>query len=107
MPAPAHPPDTDSTATLDSELGREQGYLDHARAELARMRASVERLDAAKASDADSAAALGEALARRLAALQDDPRSTLFFGRIDLRTDAERWYVGRRHNIESNNIHHQ
>ncbi|BDZ59411.1 hypothetical protein [Barrientosiimonas endolithica] len=97
MPAPAHPPDTDSTATLDSELGREQGYLDHARAELARMRASVERLDAAKASDADSAAALGEALARRLAALQDDPRSTLFFGRIDLRTDAERWYVGRRH----------
>ncbi|WP_040386155.1 HelD family protein [Demetria terragena] len=89
---PDHPPDTSGP----SELAREQHYLDHARAQLARMRAAVERLDASKASDADSGIALGEALARRVAALQDDPRTTLFFGRVDT-VDDEAWYIGRRH----------
>ena len=38
-------------------------------------------------------------LARRVASLQDDPRTTLFFGRIDTRTDhgAETFHIGRRH----------
>lgn len=85
--------------TLDSELISEQAYLNNARAELARMRTSAEALDASKASDAISGEVLSQVLQRRIASLQDDPRSTLFFGRIDMPTAAEkaRWYVGRRH----------
>lgn len=94
MPAHTHPPDTTSASP---DLAQEQAYLERARAELRRMRESVERLDASRASDADSGIALGEALARRVIALQDDPRTTLFFGRIDTAADADRWYVGRRH----------
>jgi DNA helicase IV len=49
-----------------------------------------------QAHDPISAEHLARTLHLRAASLQDDPSSTLFFGRID--TDAaERWYVGRRH----------
>jgi DNA helicase IV len=91
MPAPVPPA---------GELEREQAYLEHARAELARMRTSAEQLDASRASDAISGEVLSRVLARRIASLQDDPRTTLFFGRIDVEpTDgpAEQFHIGRRH----------
>ncbi len=92
MPAP----DTD----LAGELAREQACLDDAREQLARMRRVAESLDASKASDAISGEVLGRVLARRIASLQDDPRTTLFFGRIDVDPvdgPAEQFHIGRRH----------
>ncbi|MEO7752018.1 MAG: AAA family ATPase [Terracoccus sp.] len=83
-----------------AELVAEQTYLDHARAELTRMRESAQALDASKASDAISGEVLGRVLARRIASLQDDPRTTLFFGRIDLTSAQdgdETFHIGRRH----------
>ncbi len=83
----------------DHELAYEQAYLDRARAELARMREHAESLDAYAASSVESAGVLDDVLARRVASLQDDPHTTLFFGRLDTEAEgaAERWYVGRRH----------
>lgn len=93
----------------DRILAAEREYLANARRQLARMRDAASGLDAATASDAVSAEALGYTLARRVAALRDDPRTTLFFGRIDWHdpsgmgvsdTDSgalERLYIGRRH----------
>ena len=93
MPAP----------TSDAVLTHEREHLARARANLARMREATLALDASKASDAVSGEALGATLARRVAALTDDPSTTLFFGRIDY-TDPtqaaaheEQLYVGRRH----------
>ena len=54
------------------------------------MRENTDRLDAAKATDAWTSELLGRVLARRVASLQDDPRTTLFFGRIDTRTEHGR-----------------
>jgi DNA helicase IV len=49
-----------------------------------------------QAHDPISAEHLARTLHLRAASLQDDPTTTLFFGRVD--TDAdERWYIGRRH----------
>jgi hypothetical protein len=77
------------------ELKREQDYLDGARAALARMREQTLSLKV-QAHDPISAEHLARTLHLRAASLQDDPSTTLFFGRID--TDqAERWYIGRRH----------
>ena len=77
------------------ELKREQDYLDEARAALARMREQTLSLKV-QAHDPISAEHLARTLHLRAASLQDDPSTTLFFGRID--TDqAERWYIGRRH----------
>ena len=89
-----------ASAPPAGDLEREQAYLDHARAELARMRTSAEQLDASRASDAISGEVLSRVLARRIASLQDDPRTTLFFGRIDLDPadgPAEQFHIGRRH----------
>ncbi len=64
------------------------------------MRRLAESLDASKASDAISGEVLGWVLARRIASLQDDPRTTLFFGRIDVDPadgPAEQFHIGRRH----------
>jgi DNA helicase IV len=86
--------------SLDAELAEEQAHLERARAELARMREAAEALDASKASDAVSAEVLGRVLERRIASLQDDPETTLFFGRIDTRprgAPAEDFHIGRRH----------
>ena len=96
MPAP----DAATAEPMHAELAREQAFLDRARAELNRMREAAEALDASRASDAISGEVLSRVLARRIASLQDDPRTTLFFGRIDLDPDggpAESFHVGRRH----------
>ncbi|MBT9255705.1 AAA family ATPase [Phycicoccus sp. MAQZ13P-2] len=87
------------TTPTDDVLAREQAHLDHARDELRRMRETTERLDVTTAADAFNAAYLDLVLARRVASLQDDPRTTLFFGRIDCRTEhgEETFHVGRRH----------
>ena len=104
MPAPtADVPPTPHTAATphrpDDVLAREQAHLDHARNELRRMREATDRLDAAKATDAWTSELLGRVLARRVASLQDDPATTLFFGRIDTRSGsgAETFHIGRRH----------
>ena len=93
MPAP-----TANTSATDV-LTHEQQHLDHARDQLRRMREAADRLDATKASDKYSSELLGQVLARRVASLQDDPHTTLFFGRIDTRTEHgdETFHIGRRH----------
>jgi DNA helicase IV len=82
------------------ELQRERDYLSRARAELARMREQTLSLEA-HGGDRVSSEFLAATLHRRARSLTDDPSSTLFFGRIDQRTDGpgdpERWYIGRRH----------
>ncbi|HZB67702.1 MAG TPA: AAA family ATPase [Ornithinibacter sp.] len=96
---------TESAATTGGEspstdvLAREQAHLDHARDELRRMREAADRLDASTAGDAYASELLGRVLARRVASLTDDPRTTLFFGRIDVRTPdtVETFHIGRRH----------
>lgn len=77
------------------ELKREQDYLGAARAALAAMREQTLSLKV-QAHDPISAEHLARTLHLRAASLQDDPSTTLFFGRIDTDTD-ERWYIGRRH----------
>ena len=97
MPAAARPA---PEAPLAAELQAEQSHLDHARTQLRRMRETAQSLDASRASDAVSGEVLARVLERRVAALQDDPSTTLFFGRIDVdasRDDGGTWYVGRRH----------
>ena len=96
---------TETAATTGGEspttdvLAREQAHLDHARDELRRMREAADRLDASTAGDAYASELLGRVLARRVASLTDDPRTTLFFGRIDVRTPdtVETFHIGRRH----------
>jgi DNA helicase IV len=84
------------SATAPSpELKREQDYLGAARAALAAMREQTLSLKV-QAHDPISAEHLARTLHLRAASLQDDPSTTLFFGRIDTDTD-ERWYIGRRH----------
>ncbi|RNI23856.1 HelD family protein [Flexivirga caeni] len=90
------------------DLAAERAYLAAARADLARMRERAESLDPTRASDGDSAYELAITLARRVASLQDDPHTTLFFGRLDHqqplpdehRDETEPHavsYIGRRH----------
>ena len=95
MPAPT----AETTHPADDVLAREQAHLDHAREQLRRMREATDRLEAGKATDAWTSQLLGLVLARRVASLQDDPHTTLFFGRIDMRTEhgEETFHVGRRH----------
>ncbi|MGG5260700.1 HelD family protein [Phycicoccus avicenniae] len=96
MPTPTADP---TTTRPEDVLADEQAHLERARDELRRMREAAENLDASTAADAFNAAYLDLVLARRVASLQDDPRTTLFFGRIDCRTEhgAEVFHVGRRH----------
>ncbi|WP_446667000.1 HelD family protein [Flexivirga sp. B27] len=95
------PENTRSSATPDVELELERAYLAAARADLARMRERAESLDPTRASDGDSAYELAVTLARRVASLQDDPHTTLFFGRLDLADKPQSGtgvrYIGRRH----------
>jgi len=99
VPAPSARTARAAATTAADVLAHEQAYLEHARDQLRRMRDAADRLDAAKASDAYSSDLLGRVLARRVASLQDDPHTTLFFGRIDTRTDHgdETFHIGRRH----------
>ena len=97
MPTPTAA--TTTSTDVDPVLTAEQAHLEHARDQLRRMREATDRLDAAKATDAWTSELLGRVLARRVASLQDDPRTTLFFGRIDTRTEhgEETFHIGRRH----------
>ncbi len=47
--------------------------------------------------DAFASESLGIALRRRLAQLQDDPATALFFGRLDQAEGGEVFHIGRRH----------
>ncbi|MEZ0163337.1 AAA family ATPase [Kineococcus sp. LSe6-4] len=93
-----------SEHTPDEVLAAEQRHLDHARAELARMRAHtlslVDSLAPGHAGDAGADEALGWTLHRRAAGLVDDPSTTLFFGRTD-HDDGQRLHIGRRHVTDS------
>ena len=93
VPADQPRPPASSTADPAAELAHERAHLARARAELARMREHTLSL---QADGGDTIA--GEALARtlwlRAKALQDDPGTTLFFGRVD---GDEALYIGRRH----------
>nr|WP_270886765.1 AAA family ATPase [Pedococcus sp. 5OH_020] len=84
-----------SASIPTSELKREQEYLSEARVALARMREQTLSLKV-QAHDPISAEHLARTLHLRAASLQDDPSTTLFFGRVDTDGD-ERWYIGRRH----------
>ena len=89
MPAaPTHPPDP------QADLAAEQAHLARARDELARMREHTLSLTA-DGGDALAGEALAQTLWLRAKALQDDPGTTLFFGRLDTAEDA--LYIGRRH----------
>jgi DNA helicase IV len=82
-----------------SPLGAEQQHLTESRAALNRMREKTASLEA-MAGDAISTEYLKAALWRRCQALEDDPDTPLFFGRLDYAAaarPAERFYVGRRH----------
>lgn len=83
-------------SSTSPDLETERAYLTAARADLTRMRERAESLDPTRASDGDSAYELAVTLARRVASLQDDPHTALFFGRLDF-TDRTTRYVGRRH----------
>ncbi|KUG56773.1 AAA family ATPase [Serinicoccus chungangensis] len=112
MPAPVSRPPTSSTSTSTTstsptptdpraELAAEQARLERARTELARMREHTLSLTA-DGGDAIAGEALAHTLWLRAKALQDDPATTLFFGRIDREAAPgdgmeERLYIGRRH----------
>ncbi len=72
---------------LDAELHAEQAHLTTSRTALHAMRLHAEQMYATGATvvgDPFSAETLGIALARRVAELADDPRTPLFFGRLDI-----------------------
>ncbi|MFG1954154.1 HelD family protein [Micromonospora sp. NPDC048830] len=90
----------DATAghDLDDQLTAEREHLATARDALRRMRERAEALYATGdkvAGDRYTAEQLGRHMARRVAALADDPTTPLFFGRLTF-ADA-RYHVGRRH----------
>jgi DNA helicase IV len=102
---------------LDAQLDAERAHLTTSRAALHAMRERAEQLYASGASvagDPFAAETLGITLARRVAELADDPRTPLFFGRLDLQdapvngpqadpsandneTLTGRFHIGRRH----------
>ena len=75
--------------------------MEHAREQLARMRARAEAMrDTATGGDRVSSEFLAVRLHERVGTLVDDPRSTLFFGALVFGHEIEgheRWYIGRRH----------
>jgi DNA helicase IV len=85
---------------LDDELRVEREMLEHARRCLAAMRRRTRSLRAAGA-DAYAAESVEWRLRQRVAALTDDGRTGLFFGRLDYDAGADppeaRFYIGRRH----------
>jgi DNA helicase IV len=91
-PLPGPPP--------DPELLAEREMLAHARRCLAAMRRRARSLRAA-GGDALASESLEWLLRRRVAALADDGRTGLFFGRLDHDATGDppeaRFYVGRRH----------
>jgi DNA helicase IV len=88
------PPDIELAAARP-EITREQTHLDESRAVLHRMRERTAAMTAL-AGDRVSGEYLKFTLWKRMKALEDDPEVPLFFGRLDY-TNAERFYIGRRH----------
>ena len=85
---------------LDTDLDHERRHLADSRAALKRMRERTEALFATGdkvAGDPYSAETLGRTLARRIAELADNPDTPLFFGRLDLEEERQRYHIGRRH----------
>jgi hypothetical protein len=84
----------------DDELVAEREMLDYARRCLAAMRRRTRSLRAAGA-DPSAVESVEWRLRQRVAALTDDGRTGLFFGRLDYDASADppdaRFYVGRRH----------
>ena len=84
----------------DDELQAEREMLEYARRCLAAMRQRARSLRAAGA-DPYAAESVEWHLRQRVAALADDGRTGLFFGRLDYDAGADppeaRFYVGRRH----------
>jgi DNA helicase IV len=84
----------------DAELVAEREMLEYARRCLAEMRRRTGSLRAA-AADACATELVEWSLRRRAAALTDDGRTGLFFGRLDYDAGADppeaRFYIGRRH----------
>jgi DNA helicase IV len=84
----------------DDELLAEREMLEYARRCLAAMRRRTRSLRAAGA-DAYAQESVEWRLRQRVAALTDDERTGLFFGRLDYDATADppgaRFYVGRRH----------
>jgi DNA helicase IV len=84
----------------DAELVAEREMLEYARRCLAAMRRRARSLRAAGA-DPYAVESVEWRLRQRVAALTDDGRTGLFFGRLDYDATAEppeaRFYVGRRH----------
>ena len=102
------PADEKTIPDIPEALAAERAYLAAARAELGRMRARTLALDADKAGGSALASEyLKGALYYRAQALIDDPDTPLFFGRLDMSTQADistesepdetTYYVGRRH----------
>jgi DNA helicase IV len=88
-----------STTALDTDLATERTYLATSRKALHAMRLHAEQMYAAGhliAGDPFAAESLGVTLARRVAELADDPRTPLFFGKLDF-DGGERYHIGRRH----------
>lgn len=81
------------------ELAAEQRHLHASRTALEHMRAKTEALHA-MGGDRVSTEYLKQALWRRMKALENDPETPLFFGRLDYAT-TERFYIGRRHVSDS------
>jgi DNA helicase IV len=84
----------------DEELAAEREMLEYARRCLAAMRRRARSLRAAGA-DPYAVESVEWRLRQRVAALTDDERTGLFFGRLDYDATADppeaRFYVGRRH----------
>ena len=84
----------------DDELVAEREMLDYARRCLAAMRRRTRSLRAV-AADPYAVESVEWRLRQRVAALTDDGRTGLFFGRLDYDASADppeaRFYVGRRH----------
>src|SRR5918993_4471017 len=87
-------------ALPDDELVAEREMLEYARRCLAAMRRRTRSLRATGA-DPYAAESVEWRLRQRVAALTDDGRTGLFFGRLDYDAGADppeaRFYVGRRH----------
>ncbi len=98
-PSDATAPAGSSRRTLtqpEETLDAERRHLTRARQCLRAMREETQALKPV-GGNAVATEVLVETLRQRVRALADQPSTPLFFGRLDHRETAERFYVGRRH----------
>ena len=85
----------------NDDLLSEQAHLAESRAQLARMRARTEAMDASAGGDWVSREYLKSTFALRMKQLADDPNVPLFFGRLDYADGLAHvegsFHIGRRH----------